>query len=277
MAFRTQYWSCSKFADWLRGTMKPNAETSAGWSKWKKEARKNHPIRYWIAEEGLDKIQKTLNWPLDQLYNIKYYINNRWVTRTHTLTASSLEKGKWHEFDTRVLHCMFDELVNYVEVEAAWSHIVWDSKARDKYSAPFYASGWFRWRTWRCPEAGVDHFKWASSLVFDESWGTDPSSESYGKPTHQAIAAKEILELYEWWTNIRPLRPDPYEVSGWSDICSRRRERDPDDILGEDKTPEERTQSRAALDMISEMEESYERQDEEMLIRLIKVRRSMWT
>ena len=276
MAQRSNYWSCSKFADWLRGTVKPTAQTSGGWSKWKKQARAAHPVRFWIAEEGLDLVQNALHWPIDQIYNAKYYINNRWVTKTHTLT-SSLKKGQWHEFETRVIHCLFDELVNYVEVETAWSHILWDDEAKKKYHAPFYARGWFRWRTWRSPEAGIAHLKWASALTFNENWGTDPSSELHGKPTPQAIAAKEILELYEWWTTYRPLRPDPYEESGWSAICARRRADDPDDILGEDKTPEQKEQTNKSLDMIQQMEENYERQDEEMMIRLIKVSRSMWT
>lgn len=275
---RSNYWSCSKFADWLRGTMKPKAETSGGWSSWKKQARTKHPIRFWIAEEGLDKVQNALMWPIDRVYDVKYYINNRWVSRTHALTASSLKAGQWHEFETRVLHCLFDELVNYVEIELAWSNIAWsDKEDRKKYNTPFWASGWFRWRTWRCPQAGLDHLKWAGALKYDDRWGTDPESESYGKPTHQAIAAHEVLALYEWWTVERPKRADPYDVSGWSAICNRRRERDPDDFLGDDKTPAEREETTKSLDMIQKMEEDYEREDEEMLIRLIKISRSMWT
>ena len=80
MAQRSNYWSCSKFADWLRGTPKPIAGTSEEWDDWNKAAETKHPIRYWLAEEALDRIQKFINWPLDQLYDIKYYINNRWVT-----------------------------------------------------------------------------------------------------------------------------------------------------------------------------------------------------
>ncbi len=271
------YWSCSKFADWLRGTMKPTAETSAGWSAWKKQAQQKHPIRYWITEEGLDAIQRVLHWPVDSLYNVKYYINNRWVTKTHALT-SSLKKGQWHEYEERVLHCLFDELVNFVEIEQAWSHIAWAGKEeRKKYSTPFWASGWFRWRTWRCPQAGVDHLKWASSLVFNENWGTEPDSDNYGEPTHQAIAAREILALYQWWTVYRPMRPDPYDVSGWTELCEEQRRDDPDDFLGENAPQSRKERVRISLDELQTIEDNYEREDEEMMIRLIKVRGSMWT
>lgn len=273
---RRNYWTCSKFADWLRGTMKPRAETSEGWSKWKKHARASHPLRYWLAEEGLDIIQNTLMWPIDRLYDVKYYINNRWVTKTHVL-STGLKPGQWHEYETRLLHGSFNELVNYVEKELAWWHIAWSDEDKQKYKAPFWARGWFRWRTWRCKQAGLDNLDWQRSLTYKEPWGVQPDNEKYGKPTPQAIAAQEILDLYKWWTEVRPARPDPYDVSGWSAICDRMRDRDPDAILPEEKTPEERQDTSKALDMINELEENYEREDEEMLIRLVKVRRSLWT
>jgi hypothetical protein len=51
MVSRSNYWTCSKFADWVRGTMKPVATDGDGWKKWKDQAKKKHPFRYWVAEE----------------------------------------------------------------------------------------------------------------------------------------------------------------------------------------------------------------------------------
>ena len=87
---------------------------------------------------------------------------------------------------------MFDELVNFVEVELAWKNVAWDEEARKKYNTPFYAVGWFRWRTWRCPESGLDYLKWSQSLMLDESWGIPTDHKDYGQPTRQAQNAKEI-------------------------------------------------------------------------------------
>jgi hypothetical protein len=275
MAQRANYWSCSKFADWLRGKPKGGAKTSKEWNNWRKEAESNHPIRYWIAEEALDAIQNFIWWPVDQLYSVKYYINNRWITRTHALTSSSLNRGQWHEFDTRLLHCMFEEMVNYIEVEEAWSNIAWDDEARKKYKPPFYAWGWFRWRTWRCAEAGLAKLQWASSLT-NEEW-LDEDSKHLAEPTRQAITAQELLFLYDWWKNIRPNRPDPYDVSGWTAICERHRAEGRALLDLEDRSEEEAQESRQALDTCHKIEESYEAEDTEMMIRLIKVRRGMWT
>ncbi len=240
------YWSCSKFADWVRGTPKPRAETSEGWRSWNKKSKSVYPVRYWVAEEGLDKVQNFVNLIPDTLYKIKYYINNRWVSKTHALT-SNLERGKWHEFDTRLLHCMFDELVNFVEIEQAWSHIAWDSDARKKHKPPFYASGWFRWRVWRSRDAAMEYLNWAASLTIES-----PDHENHGKPTPQALNAIETLELYKWWKEVRPNRVDPHVASGWSAICERQSD---DDILFPERTPEEEQEVQKALNLSTQIEE----------------------
>jgi hypothetical protein len=274
MAQRSNYWSCSKFADWLRGKPKGGAKTSKEWRNWEKEAKASHPIRYWMAEEALDAIQNFIWWPVDQIYSIKYYINNRWVTRTHALT-SNLKRGQWHEFNTRLMHCMFDELVNYVEIEEAWCHIVWNDEARKKYKPPFYAWGWFRWRTWRCPEAGLARLQWAASLT-DEEW-LEEDQKHLAQPTHQAKTAQEVTILYDWWKNIRPHRPDPHDASGWTAICDRERKEGRDLLDFEDRSEEEAQEKRQVLDACHKIEQQYEDEDTEMMIRLIKVRRGMWT
>lgn len=276
---RSHYWSCSKFADWLRGTAKPKAADSTEWNIWRRRAQQAHQFRYWLAEEGLDYIQDFVMWPIDVVYSVKYYIANRWVTKTHALTGSSLKKGEWHELDTRLLHCMFDELVNHVEVELAWSHVVWDKDARKEYSVPFYGVGRWRTRTWRSPKAGLDHLAWAGALTKDESWGLVPGDPEYGNPTPQAEAAQEVAKLYDWWKNVRPHRADPYAVSGWTDMCNQRRNEDTqdDDWFLRDRTPEQEAQSRAALDKIDELERQYDEQDTEMMVRLIKIRQYLWT
>jgi hypothetical protein len=274
-------------ADWLRGTIKPKAQTGGGWNKWHKQAKKDHPFRYWIAEEGLDIVQNAIWWPVDQLYEVKYYVNNRWVSRTHSLTAhpKDIKPGKWCDVGNRFLPCLFNELVDFVEIELAWSHIAWsDKEERKKYNVPFWASGWFRWRTWRCPQAGIDHLNWAKTLTNEEF--LDENEKHLAEPTRQATSAMEILELYNWWKNVYPNRKDPMDASGWSEFCSRRRkkikEEDPDARSSlfldfKDDTENEKTESRRILDLSYEIERQQNEEDEAMLIRLIKIRNSLWT
>jgi hypothetical protein len=279
MAQHTHYWSCTPFADWIRGTKKLSAGTSEEWDEWRTTAKMRHNFRYWLAEEGLDYIQDFITWPIRKIYDVKYYINNRWVSRTHSLTAHprDIKPGQWQDVGNRFLPCLFNELVDFVEIETAWSHIAWSDEGKEKYNAPFWASGWFRWRTWRCPQAGLDHLDWAMSLT-NTDW-CEPDHPEYGKPTRQAVRAREIKELYLWWTTTYRNRPDVYEASGWSEYCEAARLANGGKLSfgGQDNSPELRKMGDKALKLSQKIEAAYEKEDEAMMIRLIKVRDSLWT
>jgi len=280
MAQRYNYWSCSNFADRIRGIKKGDAKTGRGWREWEQEGKAKYPIRFWIAEEALDAIQNFIWWPLDKIYDIKYYINNRWVSRTHSLTADpkDIRPGQWCDVGNRFLPCLFNELVDFVEIELAWWHIAWaDKDEKKKYEAPFWASGWFRWRTWRCPQAGLDNLDWQSKLrhTVNDGWAED--DPNLGELTPQAKNALEILALYKWWTEVYRSRPDPHDAGGWTAYCDMRRAKGYNLLDMDDKTPEEAKMAKTALDKTQEIEEAYNKEDEEMMIRLIKIRQSLWT
>ena len=275
---RSHYWTCSKFADWIRGTPKGGAKTSDGWDDWHKLAGQSR-LRYWLAEEGLDYAQKIVFWIPDTLYSIKQYINNRWVTRTHSLTAHprDIKPGTWMDVGHRFLPCLFNELQDFVEVELAWWHIAWNTEDRTKYNVPFWATGWFRWRTWRCPQAGLDNLEWQRKLTCGEDWGVAPDHKDFGKPTQQAVKAQEILDLYKWWTEVRPARPDPHDASGFTAYCNAKRDLNDDRLFGGKTTPELEKMGTKSMKVLRKMEADYEKEDEAMMIRLIKVRHGLWT
>ena len=279
MAQHTHYWSCSPLADWIRGTNKLKAGTAEEWNEWTTRAQMKHNFRYWVAEEALGDIQDFVTWPIRSLYSIKYYINNRWVSRTHSLTAHArdIKPGDWCDVGNRFLPCLFNELVDFVEIEQAWSHIAWgDKTARAKYNPPFWASGWFRWRTWRCPQAGLDHLDWEMTLTNEEFLDEDKKGEAV--LTSQAIRAKELKELYTWWTVTYRNRPDPHDASGWSAYCDSLRNEHGDNWIGmNSKDPASKKASNKAMKLLSKIEKAYEKEDTEMLIRLIKIRQSLWT
>lgn len=275
---RNHYWTCSKFADWLRGTPSPGALTSKDWKTWTKKAKESHPVRYWLADDGLDYLQKFVFYIPDQIYTLKYYINNRWVTQTHALRAHprDIQPGTWCDVGNRFLPCLFNELVDFVEVELAWWHIAWcDRKEKNKYDAPFWATGWFRWRTWRNRQAALDNLAWQMTVTNADFLPDD--QKHLAELTPQATNAAEILALYTWWTEERPKRVDPMEASGWTAYCDSKRkaggsvldilDHDDDDAI--DTTP--------MHDKINELEEKYDKEDEDMMIRLIKIRSALWT
>ena len=283
MAQHSRYWSCSKFADWLRGTRKLSAGTAEEWDDWTTAAQMKHNFRYWLAEEGLSHLQDFVTWPVRKIYDVKYYVNNRWVTRTHSLTAHArdIKPGNWCDVGNRFLPCLFNELVDFVEIELAWWHIAWaDKDEKAKYNAPFWASGWFRWRTWRCPQAGLDNLDWQRNLRHDVDSGWAEGDPNIGKPTPQAVKAQEVLDLYRWWKDVYPNRPDPHDASGWSEYCERKRQEHGDtglSFMKDSKDPELRALGDAALTKTHEIEQAYDAEDEAMMIRLIKVRHGLWT
>jgi len=280
MAHHAYYWSCSPFADWIRGTKKLSSGTTEEWDEWTTAAQMKHNFRYWLAEEALGHIQDFVTWPVRKIYDIKYYINNRWITRTNSLTAHprDIKPGQWQDLGNRFLPCLFNQLVDFVEIETAWSHIAWgDKEARAKYNPPFYASGWFRWRTWRCPQAGLDHLDWAMTLTNVEWLDEDKKGEA--EPTSQAISAKEIKELYIWWTTVYQNRPEPMDASGWSEHCDAMRVKYPDSLFSSlnGRDSDDKQSSDKAHKLLQEIEAAYEKEDEEMMIRIIKIRNSLWT
>ena len=268
------YWTCSPFADWIRGTTKLKCGTGKQWAEWEKAAKEKYPIRWWIAEEGLDKIQNVWCWIPERLNDVRYYINNRWVTRSHALTAHprDIAPGTWRDVGNRFLPCLFNELVDFVEIEQAWHHCVWSNEDKKKYSYPW----WRRWyRNWRCPEAGIAYLEWAMTLT-NTDW-CEPDHPEYGKPTGQALRAKELKELYTWWTTVYPNRPDPYEASGWTEYCEQARILNGGRLFGGKKTPELEELSTRSHELLQKIEAEYEAEDEAMMIRLVKARDSLWT
>jgi hypothetical protein len=80
------------------------------------------------------------------------------------------------------------------------------------------------------------------------------------------------------------------DASGWSALCDRRRqarveaakaagEDFEDDFLASlsDRSPAERAESSRILDLSHQIEAEQEAEDEEMMIRLIRIRRALWT
>lgn len=275
---RNHYWTIGKFADWLRGTPKLKCGTSEEWNDWEDRAKAAHPVRWWIAEEGLDYLQRFVYYIPDKLNDVRYYINNRWVSRSHSLTAHprDIKPGQWQDVGNRFLPCLFNELQDFVEIEQAWHHCIWSDEAKTKFDVPWYRKGWLRWRTWRCPEAGLEYLRWASTLTNEEF--LEEGEKHKAEPTYQAKAAKEIIELYTWWTTTYRNRPDPYDASGWSEYCELSRQANGGKLSWSgDKTPELKKMSNKAHKLLRKIEAEYEKEDEQMMIRLIKIRQSLWT
>ena len=235
---RLNYWSCSKLADFIRGERKPPSLGWSEWDEWHENAKKKRPIRYWIAETGLKSLQNLVYYPVDVCRTIKMYVLNRWVDKVHYL-KTGLKPGSYWDFDTRILHGLFNELVIFVERDLAALSCCQDKK--------------YTFKNGRCVEAAYDYFDWATNLKYDEDHGVTPDDIAYGRPTQQAKDAIKIKDLYEWWTLLRPIRLNPYEIIT------------------------EETHGQHCYRIIDDVQRRDNREDTEKLIELIMIRGALWT
>jgi hypothetical protein len=120
----------------------------------------------------------------------------------------------------------------------------------------------FKWpypRGWRCPKAGLDYLDWEIQL----------GSES----PDQAHAAQELKELYLWWTQARPNRPDPYEVTGWNKWSASQKGLG---FTSREFDPDTKAQVEQMLDELNRLEMAYLAEDKQQLHRVVDIYRRLW-
>lgn len=283
----TRHYSSSKLVDWIRERVfkfeKPAALPMADWGKWRKDTKKAYPVGWFVTETFPDLLEKIPEHSIDYVNEVRYFISN-WRGGTHRLD-STLSVGKWHEYSERMLYSCFDSFVDHIEIDEAYSHIAWRNKDEMvKYHVPWYAkSRWFRWgQKWRCPQAGIDHLKWEMTLDIP-----DPNDPNWLASPHQAQSAREKMELYIWWKNVRPLRGDPWKASGFDEFWEKMstKYKDNGDVFtgwlglsGKSKmTPAEQREYNRLSEHRDSLEEQWKQEDTEMLVRLVKMRDSLWT
>lgn len=255
-------WSSSSFAVWLRKVFNapvlPFAETSEGWKEYEESAKAHSKILYYITDKLIDQLEDIFSWPQTQLDNFAYWVSNRFIQKNWSIDTK-LDKNSWHETDQRILHGMFEELIKFIEVEKGWMFTKKNKHFPYFFRKLIFTSDW---------QAGVDYLIWETKLMNDDSW-CNKDDPSFGQPTSQAKTAEEILELYCWWKFIRPERKDPMDLSGYSEYFDKHLKDkslftyDEEGTLLSQKT--------------SEIEQQQYDEDNKMLIRLIKIRSSLWT
>jgi hypothetical protein len=140
-------------------------------------------------------------------------------------------------------------------VESEMAHLVkYTSENKNK----------FQFKHGKCEEAGLEYLDWASSLIYDSNYGVTKKDKQYNKPTPQALAAKQIKELYLWWKYTRPNRIDPHSL-----LKDDSDNDDPFSHISKDK--------KKIYKQIQKLEESYDKEDTNKLIQLIKIRKDLWT
>jgi len=237
----------------------PGALSSKGWRLFNKEFQEKAPIRYWVRKSFRHTVLYPISRTQTRIYEwFSYHIYNRY----HVIDTG-LKPG-YYEIDTRILNVNFNMLKDFVECELAWA------KHTYKEDDPWYTKlsiVRMYWRsTFRDPKLGIEHLEWASKL-------DDPGLPPYERSDRQAMAAREILELYDWWVNKRPTRQrikvPRHTDQGLGDLS----------VLDEDfdRDAEDYKISKKAMSDQDKLDADWNQEDDEMLIRLIKIRHDLWT
>ena len=218
------------------------ARSSEDWAYFREYHKKNNPIRYWLTNE----FESIFIWPITMRWErVSDWVRYRTYNRYH-IVNTGMEPG-YVDVTERMLHINFNMLKDFVEIEKAH---MWEWSGNPKMEQP-----------------GVSYLAWEMGLeeVNDNS---------------QAENAREIYELYDWWTNQRPYRVED-NTEDWEAYRKLSDEiyGDTDEFfLREDKdTSELKFLRKTWLDNSNTIERNNLMEDEKMLIRLVKIRSSLWT
>ena len=152
----------------------------------------------------------------------------------------------------------FQSLVDFVEIEKASMQMV-TMPGRKR-------PGWFR-LTFGSENFALEvikYLEWESTL-------DDPTKPDFIHINDtQSKSAREILSLYAWWTEIRPARVEDSIWPEWDSEISLFSDK-------VDKSTVEYKEYRAMSDNAMKQEELWEEEDTAMLVRLVKLRRSLWS
>ena len=231
-----------------------------GWNTFETEFRKKAPFRYFIKYFIVRRIGAIFTSFSDFAWAIRY----RTVNKYH-LVNTKLNPG-YHEIDTRMLHANFELLVDYVELECANMAEVADRAQliKERGWKDTYLPRVMKIKKFRSRELGLQHLEWETTLA-------SPTLSEYERSPGQAARAVQIIILYTWWKDIYPNRegleaPDRDSV-GLEFLSREWRKENPE--MHEKIQQWSRDSHKQELD--------WDKEEEEMLIALMKVRKGLWT
>lgn len=217
------------------------------WDEWEENKSKNNPKAYFLLHTLVDRLEtKRYNFcrPFRTLSN---YIAKRFIYKVHILkTGLPID---WHGLDDRILYSAFNALVDYVEIiEDTVAHYNVGSfnnyKVHWWYKLPLIV----RFKPLRSQKIGLN----LTLMSVMENFSPH----------------NEIWNLYVWWSFIRPARINAEVLSGLKEFR--------DSTTAEQVwTPENMAKQIELIDKMHDIDMLYIKEDEEMLIRLIKISRSI--
>jgi len=144
--------------------------------------------------------------PFSWIRNANYWFKYRFINEhKYNLVDTGLEPG-YYEVDERMFHACFNLLVQFIEEETSWKHLICSDKEMKK--RPWWMTLKRYCRKNRV-KLGLGHLEWAQGLAVEMDENGDNVFDSplqINYPGSQGWAAKEMKELYFWYKEIYPKR-----------------------------------------------------------------------
>lgn len=154
-----------------------------------------------------------------------------------------------HDLSEVMLYVMFNILEDYVEVDKAVQLTIIDEEYNSQ-SPSFWQNTTERLggKQWRRPALGVYRLEQEQKIDLDD-----------GKPSEQAKLAKEVMDLYTWW-KAREYRADPYDA-----------------LIEKYGSTDLHNADLKELERVEKQWDKWQKEDQKMVLRLIKIRPEMWS
>ena len=152
----------------------------------------------------------------------------------------------YYDKDHLLLYAVFQILVDYVEYECS---IFGEKSWYDKLSSMYV-------------------LEYLLPLRRNKKAGRKLLEERMAIPENQW--AKELLDLYDWWVDERPNRPDPWTSPELDKFHNEK-------VFGDDHIFRLSPGYKKVLMKAHKLEEQYQKEDKKQLLRLIKVSGHLWT
>ena len=238
----------------------PAALSAKGWRLFNQEFKEVAPFRYRLTRAVSEFIA-----PIRQVYNdARDWVCCRLYDRRH-IVDSGLPPG-YYGPDTLMMHLNFNMLKDFVEVALARVEYSCSGTYRTNASwcekhMPFYMIFY----KFRRPDLGIARLEWFSTL-------DNPNLPLYDRDDSLAEFGREVLALYKWWVDQVPARvlvdPPQYSDQGLGGLSI---------LLPDfDKTAADYVAYKTASVQRSAQEAAWAAEDDEYLIRLVRIRKDMW-
>lgn len=180
---------------------KPDAATRKEWRLWKEQAKKDHPVRYFLQEEVPHLWRVYIVMSLKAKY---WWVMHRIHPkhRYHVIKPRTLEPN-YHDPRELILHAAMDILADFVEFETTRGHVDWDG------SSDVHAAAWKEMNeiyTWWTKERPVREEIFDKANPYPEDslnapfmWKVDEDYEKTGyKLAWDIVADLHNLQEIKW-------------------------------------------------------------------------------